>query len=88
MDRLIQLSYARHKNMATVVFLTGVLLLASVGAGSGAQPHSHEHAWNLAVHGSKHWMIWPQARSFYTATPASTFFEKVWPWIDFELLAS
>lgn len=49
------------------------------GAGSGAQPHWHEHAWNLAVHGSKRWMIWPEARTFYAATPAATFAEQVVP---------
>jgi len=48
-------------------------------AGSGAQPHMHEHAWNLAVHGSKRWMIWPPSRSFYAARPAREFAAEAVP---------
>ena len=48
-------------------------------AGSGAQPHMHEHAWNLAVHGAKRWMIWPPSRSFYAARPAREFAAEAVP---------
>ena len=36
------------------------------GADSGAQPHMHEHAWNIAVHGAKRWLVWPPATAFYS----------------------
>lgn len=49
------------------------------GKGSGAQPHTHEHAWNLAVHGAKRWLIWPPVSAFYSATPAADFAARALP---------
>ena len=34
---------------------------------AGANPHFHHTTWNGLVFGRKRWMVWPPARSFYSA---------------------
>ena len=44
---------------------------------SGAQPHTHSHAWNMLAWGSKLWYFWPPADSFYTTTPVRPYVDRV-----------
>ena len=46
-------------------------------ANSGAQPHSHSHAWNMLAWGRKVWHLWPPADSFYSTTPVRPYVDRV-----------
>ena len=45
-------------------------------AGSGSQPHLHEHAWNIVVYGSKRWFLWSPGASFTSNLPTLTWLRE------------
>ena len=44
---------------------------------TGAQPHTHAHAWNMMAYGRKLWYMWSPDKAFYTTVPTRPFVDQV-----------
>ena len=44
---------------------------------TGAQPHTHAHAWNMMAYGRKLWYMWNPAQAFYTTMPIRPYMDAV-----------
>jgi hypothetical protein len=44
---------------------------------TGAQPHTHNHAWNMMAYGRKLWYMWSPDQAFYTTIPTRPFIDRV-----------
>lgn len=43
---------------------------------TGAQPHTHNHAWNMMAYGRKLWYMWSPDAAFYTTIPSRPYIDR------------
>ena len=43
---------------------------------TGAQPHTHNHAWNMMAYGRKLWYMWSPDAAFYTTIPIRPYIDR------------